>query len=87
VTNTSSLRPSDICAKLKNKGNFGGLHFYNPVEQKRFLEVCFSLKGINLKTERPSSDTNGYVTGSRATPRVEALSAPHSDIKKILRKI
>uniref|UniRef100_A0A914CGH4 Uncharacterized protein n=1 Tax=Acrobeloides nanus TaxID=290746 RepID=A0A914CGH4_9BILA len=39
VTNTSSLRPSDICAKLKNKGNFGGLHFYNPVEQKRFLEV------------------------------------------------
>jgi len=39
ASNTSSLKPSDICAKMKNKLNFGGLHFYNPIEQKRFLEV------------------------------------------------
>jgi len=39
ATNTSSLRVDDLATALVRPGDFGGLHFFNPVEKMPLVEV------------------------------------------------
>lgn len=39
ATNTSSLRVDDLAEALRRPENFGGLHFFNPVEKMPLVEV------------------------------------------------
>uniref|UniRef100_A0A914DIU5 3-hydroxyacyl-CoA dehydrogenase n=1 Tax=Acrobeloides nanus TaxID=290746 RepID=A0A914DIU5_9BILA len=68
ATNTSSLLPSDIAKKVKRKENFGCLHFYNPIERKRFLEVGrikeTSIETLNKLTEYSDMLGKSYVVAT-----------------------
>ncbi|CAJ0953504.1 unnamed protein product, partial [Mesorhabditis belari] len=87
TTNTSSLKLSDIGLNLKNKQNFGGLHFFNPVPMMKLLEVVRhaetsddTFKTLNDygkaigKTTVACKDTPGFIVNRLLVPYMfEAL--------------
>lgn len=52
TTNTSSIPVTQIAAGLKNRGRFGGLHFFNPAPVMKLVEV---VQGVD--TELDTLDT------------------------------
>lgn len=87
TTNTSSLKLADIGINLKNKKNFGGLHFFNPVPMMKLLEVVRhsetsdeTFKTLNDygkaigKTTVACKDTPGFIVNRLLVPYLfEAL--------------
>uniref|UniRef100_A0A914DEJ6 3-hydroxyacyl-CoA dehydrogenase NAD binding domain-containing protein n=1 Tax=Acrobeloides nanus TaxID=290746 RepID=A0A914DEJ6_9BILA len=72
ATNTSSLQLADIGANLKNKSNFGGLHFFNPVPMMKLLEV--------VRFEHTSDDTfNTLVEYGKTVGKVTVACKVQSD--------
>ncbi|CDW53865.1 l 3 hydroxyacyl coenzyme a dehydrogenase, short [Trichuris trichiura] len=81
VTNTSSLPLSEICASLKNKERFAGLHFFNPVPMMKLVEIVRALPTSNQtidalakyverlkKTAVMCRDTPGFIVNRLLVP-------------------
>ncbi|PAV61882.1 hypothetical protein WR25_22807 [Diploscapter pachys] len=51
LTNTSSIRLSDLLPVIANPENFGGLHFFNPVPAMKLVEIAVTSQTSNKVVE------------------------------------
>ncbi|MCX6826502.1 MAG: 3-hydroxybutyryl-CoA dehydrogenase [candidate division Zixibacteria bacterium] len=82
ATNTSSLPVGDLAASLKRRGQFVGLHFFNPVPVMKLVEVVKTLDTADetFKTAKTFAESIGKTTVSaKDTPGfvVNALLIPY----------
>ncbi|HUF89364.1 MAG TPA: 3-hydroxyacyl-CoA dehydrogenase NAD-binding domain-containing protein [Gemmatimonadota bacterium] len=66
ATNTSSLRVDDLATALARPADFGGLHFFNPVEKMPLVEV---VRGAGTSDEALAT-LHGLALGLGKTPVV-----------------
>jgi 3-hydroxyacyl-CoA dehydrogenase len=59
VSNTSSIKPSEIAPKGPRSENFAGLHFFYPVSMKNIVEINCGAETSTSTVERLSSFLNG----------------------------
>src|SRR5207244_12895270 len=71
ATNTSSLSPTAIAARLSQPGRLVGLHFFNPAPVMRLVEVVSGLAtdpAVAAAVTRLAEDWGKQVVQASATP-------------------